>query len=54
MASDSVSYKWITHEWHLKDQDYVTVKKADKIEDKLEILKEVVNYLLEKYESTNH
>ena len=40
--------------WHVKDVDHVTIMKADKIEDKLEMLKEVVNYLLEKYESTNH
>jgi hypothetical protein len=33
--------------WHVKDVDHVTIAKADKIEDKLEILREVVNYLLE-------
>jgi len=41
---------WINkvgNEWHLKDTDYVTIKKADKIEDKLDILYTLVNYLLE-------
>ena len=45
--------KWIQsadNTWLLKDHEYVTVKKAFFVEEKLEMLKEVVNYLLEEHE----
>ena len=46
--------KWIQNQdnrWLLKSEDYETIGEADKIEDKLLMLKEVVNYLLEENEA---
>ena len=34
-------------EWVLKHQNYTTIKKAKHIEDKLELLRQVINEVLE-------
>jgi hypothetical protein len=36
--------------WVLKDQDYVTNLKARMIEEKLELIRQVINYIINKQE----